>query len=380
MNSLQVCIVGLKCFDQIAGNPIPRYLGGIETQLVVLAKGLVKEGCQVSLITYDHGQEDALNFDGVTVFKTHGPDDGVPLMRWLHPRSTRLWKAMRRADANIYLQMGAGSETGRVALGCRMTNDRSRRFVFCLASNADYGARLTAGRFGWEGKLCGYGFRNADLIVAQTMHQRDGLRQALGLESQIIPMAIAPPCSRPVSGTASNGSNRVLWVGRITPTKRLEWLLEAAQRCPEIEFDLVGTPNTRSDYATRLLEMAARLPNVTVHGRLGAQDLSRLYQSGRLLCCTSSLEGFPTTFLEAWSCGLPVVTTFDPDQIVARHGLGRVAATLDDVVSHLRSVLDDQEVYTKLSNAAIHYYSENHAVGTVSRRFRLALEEVAARP
>lgn len=75
---------------------------------------------------------------------------------------------------------------------------------------------------------------------------------------------------------------------------------------------------------------------------------------------------------------MPVVTTFDPDQTVARHGLGRVATTLDDIVSHLRYVLGNTEAYARLSDAAKRYYSENHTVEAVSRRFRLAFEQLVA--
>ena len=148
---LHVCIIGLKCYDHIAGKSVPRYLGGVETQLSILAKGLAAAGCCVSLITYDHGQPDGETFDGVTVFKSYRPEAGVRLARTLHPRLTGLVGAMRRADADIYLQMGAGIETAQTAIGCRAMFP-TRRLVFCLASNCDFGSSLTLGKFAWEGK------------------------------------------------------------------------------------------------------------------------------------------------------------------------------------------------------------------------------------
>jgi glycosyltransferase involved in cell wall biosynthesis len=89
------------------------------------------------------------------------------------------------------------------------------------------------------------------------------------------------------------------------------------------------------------------------------------------------LEGFPTTFLEAWSCGLPVVTTFDPDGIVAREGLGRVVNTEDELVAQLQS-LPNSEACARMSRAAKNYFSENYSVETVSRQFRSAFEKVVA--
>src|SRR5687767_1384993 len=151
MRPLRVCIVGLKCYDQVAGNAVPRYLGGIETQLTVLARGLASEGCEVSLVTYDQGQPDSEIIKGVRVLKSYPPEGGIRMLRLLHPRSTRLWRAMRRADADVYLQMGAGVETGQVALGCRLVGGQRRKFVYCLASDLDFGEFFMNGpRF--EGK------------------------------------------------------------------------------------------------------------------------------------------------------------------------------------------------------------------------------------
>ena len=80
-----------------------------ETQMAVLARGLRNEGCEVSLITFDHGQADEEIFHGVKALKSYSPAGGTRGLRGF-TRAKLLWRAMRRADADIYLQMGAGSE------------------------------------------------------------------------------------------------------------------------------------------------------------------------------------------------------------------------------------------------------------------------------
>lgn len=371
--SLKVCFIGLKCFDHMAEKPVPQYLGGIETQLAVLAKGLRREGCDVSVITFDHGRDDRETFGGVTVFKSYSPTGGMRGLRGFS-RAVRLWSAMRRADADVYVQMGAGDETGLTALGCKFKPRRAARFVFCLASDADCRGPMGAKRFGVETALYRYGIKRADLIISQTQTQQRNLESSFGLKSCVIPMAVGSLHDPNVERRA----NAVLWVGRLTPEKRFEWLLEAARRCPEIEFHVAGTPNRPSGYAAEILSTAATISNVRAHGRMPRAELNRLFQSCGLLCCTSGLEGFPTTFLEAWSCGLPVVTTFDPDGIVARAGLGRVVKTVDELVSQLRA-LPKTAAYSVMSVAAKAYFLENYGVDTISRRFRFAFDELLAR-
>jgi glycosyltransferase involved in cell wall biosynthesis len=180
-----------------------------------------------------------------------------------------------------------------------------------------------------------------------------------------------------IKDSGARKPDSVLWVGRLMPEKRFEWLLEAARKCPDMEFHVTGTPNQPSGYAAELMAAAKKIPNVRAHGRLSKPELNYLFQTCGFLCCTSMLEGFPTTFLEAWSCGLPVVTTFDPDGIVARQGLGRVVKTVDEMVEQLRT-LPNSPAYTAISSAAKKYYAENHSIEMVARQFRLIFEQLLA--
>src|SRR6185312_4598142 len=108
-----------------------------------------------------------------------------------------------------------------------------------------------------------------------------------------------------------------------------------------------------------------KIPNVKAHGRVSREQLDNLFQTCGQLCCTSMLEGFPTTFLEAWRCGLPVVTTFDPDNIVAREGLGRVVTTTDELVMQLCEMPQSAE-YARMSAAAQNFFMANYSIETVS--------------
>ena len=335
--------------------------------LVFLAKSLVAEGCEVSLVTYDHGQPNGELFDGVRVFKSFDPKTGLRGVRWIN-RAKRLWDTMRQAGADIYLQMGAGIETALVALGCREVPGASAKpFVFCLAHDNNFGEALHAGRFGWEGKAYQFGLRRADLIVSQTERQREGLCAATGLDSHVITIAAAFPANPAVK--AEPPQNRVLWAGRIVPDKRLEWLLEVARQCPDVIFDIAGSPNTPSAYATALVEQAGQLPNVRLHGRVGADEMNRLYQKARMFCNTSAAEGFPNTYPEAWSHGLPIVATFDPDGIVVRNGLGRIASTVGELVSAIQELLGSRALYEEASRSTRRYFEENHSTTVVAQRF-----------
>ena len=182
-----VCFVGLKCYDLLVGNDPPRYLGGIEKQLVSLAQGLAQQGLRVAFITYDHGQETVSEKNGLTLFKSFSPDTGIPVLRFVHPRMTKLWSAMRQANAAVYLQMGAGSETGVVALGCYW---QKRRFVYLVASDADCEQGYPLLRTKREQILYKSGLKAADQIVAQTVKQQHLLNDNFGLKAKVLPFRL----------------------------------------------------------------------------------------------------------------------------------------------------------------------------------------------
>jgi glycosyltransferase involved in cell wall biosynthesis len=226
-----------------------------------------------------------------------------------------------------------------------------------------------------------YGLRRADRLIVQTRAQQESLRRGFGLASEVIPAPCpgpGPSEHRPRAAPAP-GEDRVLWVGRISPEKRPDRLLDLAEARPDLTFDLVG-PAGPTPWARELLARARGVANVTVHGAESREDLARRYARALCLVSTSDYEGFPNTFLEAWSHGLPVVSTIDPDGLIAERGLGAVAPDVGGLaaaVDHLRA---SGGQWARASAAARAYYLENHTVdASMERVERTFLEAAAAR-
>ena len=168
-----------------------------------------------------------------------------------------------------------------------------------------------------------------------------------------------------------------LFVGRIADVKRLEMLLEVAAICAQVSFIIVGGGNRDIDYARRIDDLAAKLENVTMYGRADREQLQEIYAKASVLCCTSSHEGFPNTFLEAWSHGLPIISTVDPDGLIQRRGLGQVVSTVADFVDALTMYTrDDEEIWAKHSSNARQYYLAHHSPNVALTNFESLFAEV----
>ena len=369
-----ICLVAHYAYGALIGGS-NGHIGGVERQTSLLAKWLAAKGYPVSMVTYDEGQTDGMEIDGVRVYKLCRKDAGVKGVRFVYPRWASLNAALNRANAQLYYQNCAGVETGQVGLWCKR---HGRQFVYSVASNPDCDRNLPEMKTLQERVLYRYGLRNANQVIVQTKTQQDMLQKDFGRNSEVLPMP--GPDFRSEGDVdrelAADHSRRVLWIGRICEEKRPDRLLDIAEACAEIAFDVVG-PMYDSEYVRGVCERAKTLPNVTLHGKISRDKVAKYYENAHLLCCTSDFEGFPNTFLEAWSLGLPVVSTVDPDGVIVANGLGWVAQGVEEIIIHLKDISQSPENWTKASRAARQYYLAHHTPEKCLAAFERLLLRVA---
>lgn len=369
-----ICIVAHFAYGAITGERSGHF-GGVERQVSLLAPWLASRGYRVSLLTWDEGNPGDENIGGVRVVKMCRRDAGMHGLRFFHPRWTSLCEAMSRADADLYYQNCAEYVTGQVALWCRR---KRRHFVYAVASDPDCHPALPKLRTLREKVLYRYGLRHADRVVVQTRTQKEMLREGFGIDARILPMACPTPPEGPSSERERGGSGRfrVLWVGRLSRIKRPEMFIEIARTMPEIEFDVVGAPDREDEYASRLYRSAAGIRNLTLSGRVRRDGMAAIYRGASLLCCTSESEGFPNAFLEAWSLGLPVVSTFDPDGLIATRRLGEVVRDAESARSAIRRLAGDEELRRTVGENARRYFLDNHTIETVMPQYETTFVDV----
>jgi glycosyltransferase involved in cell wall biosynthesis len=324
-NFPKLCMVGLANLRLLAPQRARGGVGGAERQQVMLAKALRRRGFDISMVVYDEGQPDGCAWDGITTYAAYRARAGFPGLRFIYPRWTGLWSALKRADADIYYLSCASMQLGVATLFARRYE---RKVVFRVASDMDCDQRLPF-LGDWRHKaLYLYGLRHADAVLAQTRKQQ-GMLARLGRSSTVA----APLSDLSVCGRDRNARDLgVLWVNNLRESKRADLLLELARSLPSVRFDMVGGPIIGHETSfKRTQRAAASLPNVRFHGFVPYEQTAALYARAQLLVSTSEIEGFPNTYLQAWASGTPVIAFFDPDETIARNQLGYVARTLEDM-------------------------------------------------
>jgi glycosyltransferase involved in cell wall biosynthesis len=129
------------------------------------------------------------------------------------------------------------------------------------------------------------------------------------------------------------------------PSKRPEILLDLAERFPNLRFTMIAPmAKGHESYRQGLEQRAARLENVTFIDYVPVDQIHDYFADCDLLVQTSEYEGFPNVLLQAWSAGRPVLTSFDPDGVVRRYGLGYVAQERAQLESILRTLVQGDAV------------------------------------
>ena len=363
---VNICLVAHLAYGAITGGS-QGAIGGVERQASLMANWLVAKGHKVSILTWTEGNANDEVIDGIHVIKICRRDSGLRGVRFFHPRWTGLISAMKRADADVYYQNCGEYVTGQVAMWCKANN---KKFLYSLASDADADPSFPIMHTLRERWLYKYGLLNADEVIAQTKSQKKLLKNGFDLESSIMPMPCPGPDKtqyQPLQWYTEKPT--ILWAARIHECKRLELLLQVAAELPEYNFVVGGSPHKEDAYSKGLMDIMNKSDNVTYLGMVARADMPPLYRSSTLFCCTSEYEGFPNTFLEAWSQGLPIVSTFDPDHLIMERKLGRSATNKDELLSGIRELCANQELWQTYSANARRYYQENHSVDHVMERF-----------
>ena len=104
----------------------------------------------------------------------------------------------------------------------------------------------------------------------------------------------------------------LLAVGRLTPEKGLQYLVEAANRLPQVTQVVIAGASDHDDSYRRLLEQVDTEHKVVFTGFTTGEDLRQLYSHARALVLPSVNEGFPMVMLEAMAYGLPIVCSDIP--------------------------------------------------------------------
>lgn len=373
----RLCILnpfGYELFDPAAR--ASKVFGGAEVQLYYLARALAaRREFAVSMIVErpDTGAEHVR--ERVEMIAVPRESRYLARIRGQMPLPAPAYlAAMRRADADVYLQRGGAVLTGDVALHCRLAR---RRFVFMVAHDWDCDRHHQRGRQYLAGAYYFAALRRADLVYAQSDFQCRQLERCHGVAS-MVQRTVYPA----TAGAAAGQREHVLWVGRCLDWKRPMAFLDLAEGRPDLPF-VMACPAYEGARALHnsVAERASRLPNVQFLGFVPFAETEDLFRQARAFVNSSTAEGFPNTFVQAARVGTPVLSLqVNPDNILQMSDFGACADGDPALLARqLDRLLDDKQAWERQSANAYRYFQREHNIDALTPAFARSLLSLRSR-
>ncbi len=205
--------------------------------------------------------------------------------------------------------------------GCRLVNSPRGTLSSWALNNSRWKKRIMWTLYQSDA------IKATDLFHATSQGEYEDIR-GMGFKAPVavIPNGIEMPRLQNRRGD-ENQIKRLLFFGRLHPTKAVDVLLQAWRRVQELfpdwELDIVGPD--QGGYLKRMKQLAITLDVKRVHfrGPLYGNDKSRMYQRADLFVLPTHSENFGMTVAEALAHGLPaVVSKGAPWQGLAEHRCG----------------------------------------------------------
>jgi len=202
-------------------------------------------------------------------------------------------------------------------------------------------------------------WRNAASIVACS----EGLRRRAlafmpGIDVSVIPNGVDLRRFHPAAGRGADETLRLLTVGRLSNTKRIDRLIEAVAilrgQGRRVALKIVGGGPLETEL--RRLVTDRRLDAVVhIVGRAEGGRMPAIYRDSDVFVSASMQEGMSNAMLEAMATGLPIVTTRceGVEELIADNGM-----VLDDdsprtIATAVAELADHREKTEGLSAAAV---------------------------
>jgi glycosyltransferase involved in cell wall biosynthesis len=336
-------------------------VGGWSGQLAILAENLSQSGHDVGVLAWKGANAQAGQQKICRLLETFDPARGVPFLRFFHPRLTSLASETARYKPDVIVQSCSGLMTGVMAWIARRQHIP---FVHRIACDTDADGRehLYLGRA--ERMAFRYGLRHTALIICQNAYQQQHIATLLPHKpTAVLHNATAlSPSTAPLSRA---DRHYVAWLAVFRRQKNLTLLLRVAQDNPAVEFRVAGEAYGRLDAeSASAVEGLRRLANVRLMGYLRHNAVAAFLEGAICLLSTSDYEGFSNTFLESLGVGTPIVarSSIDPDGMIARNGLGFVAADKAGLNNALRQACSlDRRSFQAMSLRCAQYVSARHS-------------------
>lgn len=295
-----------------------------------------------------------------------------------------LRRALEELQPDVIYQQGLQSYT---AVCASYANKARIPFFFHIAHEFDLNFRWVTLRmspntpFDLAECLAGrWGARHASHVIVQTEKQGRILEENFGRTAasvvrnfQPLPENLSPMLPEPLN---------VFWVANFKDFKRPWLFVELAESFAgrkDLSFVMAGRAASEKRFAP-LMARIPTVPNLRYVGEQTIDQVNDLMSQAAFHVNTSSFEGFPNTFLQAWARGAIVTTlAVDPDDGMEAAGIGYCAGgSMQRLHDYIDVMAQSEAKRRQVREAAFQFVHTHHSMQHGARLANMILEAAAA--
>jgi L-malate glycosyltransferase len=201
-------------------------------------------------------------------------------------------------------------------------------------------------------------WRNASALYACS----EGLRQRAQrfmpeAEIHVIPNGVELERFKPVKNRQKIEDLRILTVGRLSVTKRIEMLVSAVElirkQFPVATLKIAGGGGLENRLRQFIKDKGME-DCVTVLGIIPAEQMPELYRQSDIFISASEQEGMSNAMLEAMASGVPIITTRceGVQELIADNGIVVEQADAKSIADAVINLAKDEGAYNAMCVAA----------------------------
>jgi glycosyltransferase involved in cell wall biosynthesis len=361
---ISVCFVCPKAYPLL--NPACQAtFGGAEVDLYLLGTELAKDSeFRVSFVTADYGQPQQEIRENVTLFKSLTFHENSLLGAW------KIWRAMKNANADIYVQEASSLGSFLVSLFCRI---HRKKFVYRTAHSDECDGTYIKRNL-LAGKLFLWAMRKADRLVTQNHSDKAGLKENFSVEAEIIPNTIR--CNNNLSGIRKH----ILWIARSAGFKHPERLLALAPQFPAETFVMICPKATEDNQYEHLQQKASAIANIHFIPKVNYNEVDKYYSGAKIYVNTSDSEGFPNAFVQAAAAGTAILSyAVNPDEFLTRFTCGLACgADMEKLKTGLAFLLENNR-YIEIGQNGRKYAEQTHDITRIIEQYKTIFRDLVGK-
>jgi glycosyltransferase involved in cell wall biosynthesis len=368
LKKVKVCFFVPEAYS-LFNNKTRYRFGGAELRASIFAKGLARyNDVEVYFITDDYGQFPIQKIENVHMlanlyYRSSQSSSasfslifsrifsGCIKMKYILAKKDRngyekylkeYW--MRKTNADYYFLFSTTRQSEEVIDFC---NKSKKKFFHFFASDFQVSQTI---------QLLDKIVTNASKIFVQNVYQQGAINK---MRSHGIYLLNNPVQEELIPLQKEKQSKAILWVGKSNEVKNPILFIDLCKLNPDKKFVMVCVK-----HIPELFDQIknALPPNVVFYDFLSREAMNKVFSECYILVSTALYEGFPNTFLQAGSNGLPVISTnVNPNNYVTEYQCGAVVDnSITQLNDQLNLIVTDEALYQKLSANHFSYVSEFH--------------------